>query len=86
MTAEQITSIDHNSEYVVCTGSRGIISGQGTADLKAYTRYMFFSQPSAVMPYQYILSYGRLCGLYVIKRLLQFFPVGDLIYDPPFPV
>ena len=25
--------IDHNSEYMVCTGSRGIISGQGTADL-----------------------------------------------------
>ncbi|NLR78455.1 inclusion body family protein [Chitinophaga eiseniae] len=25
--------IDHDSEYMVCTGSRGIISGQGTADL-----------------------------------------------------
>jgi nematocidal protein AidA len=25
--------IDHNSQFMICTGSRGIISGQGTADL-----------------------------------------------------
>lgn len=27
------TGIDHNSQFMICTGSRGIISGQGTADL-----------------------------------------------------
>lgn len=27
------TGIDHNSQFMLCTGSRGIISGQGTADL-----------------------------------------------------
>jgi hypothetical protein len=25
--------IDHNSQFMICTGSRGIISGQGSADL-----------------------------------------------------
>ncbi|WP_343745592.1 inclusion body family protein [Chitinophaga sp.] len=32
-TQENPYPIDHDSEYMVCTGSRGIISGQGTADL-----------------------------------------------------
>lgn len=27
------TGIDHNSEFLIATGTRGIISGQGTADL-----------------------------------------------------
>jgi nematocidal protein AidA len=27
------TGIDHNSQFMLCTGSRGIISGQGSADL-----------------------------------------------------
>jgi hypothetical protein len=27
------TGIDHNSQYMLCTGTRGIIKGQGTADL-----------------------------------------------------
>lgn len=27
------TGIDHNSQYMICTGSRGIVSGQGSADL-----------------------------------------------------
>jgi len=27
------TGINHNSQFMICTGSRGIISGQGTADL-----------------------------------------------------
>jgi nematocidal protein AidA len=27
------TGIDHNSQYMICTGTRGVISGQGTADL-----------------------------------------------------
>jgi hypothetical protein len=27
------TGIDHSSQFMICTGSRGIISGQGTADL-----------------------------------------------------
>ncbi|TWF40387.1 inclusion body protein [Chitinophaga polysaccharea] len=32
-TQESPCPIDHKSEYMVCTGSRGIVSGQGTADL-----------------------------------------------------
>ncbi|MBE99885.1 inclusion body family protein [Flavobacterium coralii] len=27
------TGIDHNSQFMICTGTRGVISGQGTADL-----------------------------------------------------
>lgn len=27
------TGINHNSQFMICTGSRGIVSGQGTADL-----------------------------------------------------
>jgi hypothetical protein len=27
------TGIDHKSQYMICSGSRGIVSGQGTADL-----------------------------------------------------
>jgi nematocidal protein AidA len=32
------TGLDHSNKYMICTGSRGIISGQGTGDLsfKAY--------------------------------------------------
>ncbi|MEO7065481.1 MAG: inclusion body family protein [Rhodanobacter sp.] len=29
----QPTGINHSSQFMICTGSRGIISGQGTADL-----------------------------------------------------
>lgn len=28
------TGIDHNSQFMICTGSRGAVTGQGTADLK----------------------------------------------------
>jgi nematocidal protein AidA len=28
------TGIDHSNQYMLCTGSRGIISGQGTGDLE----------------------------------------------------
>ncbi len=27
------TGINHNSQFMICTGSRGVISGQGSADL-----------------------------------------------------
>lgn len=27
------TGIDHNSQYMICTGTRGVLSGQGSADL-----------------------------------------------------
>lgn len=27
------TGIDHNSQFMICTGSRGTVTGQGTADL-----------------------------------------------------
>lgn len=28
------TGIDHNSQFMLCTGSRGAVTGQGTADMK----------------------------------------------------
>ncbi len=28
------TNIDHNSQFMICGGSQGVISGQGTADLQ----------------------------------------------------
>jgi len=30
---DQPTGINHNSQFMICTGTRGVISGQGTADL-----------------------------------------------------
>lgn len=46
------TPIDHNSEFMICTGSRGIVSGQGTWNLNFKAQVGDFVQFRSVSIYQ----------------------------------
>jgi hypothetical protein len=74
---ESPTGINHNGQFMICTDPRGIISGQGTADLN------FKAKPRDIVSFKGISIYGNSVDaviIYGIKHLS-----GNHVFRPFLP-
>lgn len=68
------TGIDHNSQFMICTGSRGTVSGQGTADLT------FTANPGDFVSFFGQSVYGNADDAVIIYGINYW--QGDHVFNP----
>ena len=69
------TGINHNSQFMICTGSRGIVSGQGSADLN------FRANPGDLVAFTGVSIYDNSDDAVIVYGILRLvnFAYGELI-------
>jgi hypothetical protein len=70
----QPTAIDHNSEFMICTGSRAAVTGQGTADLQ------FTANPGDVVRFYGQSIYGNAEDAVILYGIA--YQTGGQVFNP----
>lgn len=66
------TGIDHNSEFMICTGSRGAVTGQGTATLG------FTANPGDEVSFRSVSIYDNPDDTVIVYGIVPFGGSGNL--------